>query len=60
MSRQKKEYDILSLKLDKTVSTALTAMSKETGIPKTTIIEKSAMEYITRYNNTGRIRPEKD
>lgn len=60
MSRPKKESVNLSINLDKTVAEALDAMSKETGLPKTAIVENGTMEYIRRYNETGRIKPVKD
>ena len=57
MSRQKKESVNISINLDRRVADALREMSEETGIPKTAIIERGTMEYIKRYNETGRIRP---
>lgn len=57
MSRQKKESVNISINLDRRVADALRGMSEETGIPKTTIIERGTMEYIRRYNETGKIRP---
>lgn len=57
MARPKKESVNLSINLDKKVADALNAMVEETGIPKTVIIEKGTMEFIERYNRTGRIKP---
>ena len=60
MSRPRKESVNLSINLDKKVSDMLVAMSEETGLPKTAIIENGTKEYIQRYNETGQIKPFKN
>ena len=57
MGKPKKEYVNLSIKMNKTISDALSIMSQDTGITKTWIIEHATMEYIERYNQTGIIKP---
>ena len=46
MPRQKKEYSPVSLKMNKTVFERLCAYSNESGVPKTTIIERAVTKYI--------------
>ena len=46
MPRQKKEYSPVSLKMDKTVFERLQAYSDESGVPKTTIIERAITRYL--------------
>lgn len=46
MPRQRKEYSPISLKMDKTVFERLQSYSKESGVPKTTIIERAIARYL--------------
>lgn len=55
--RLEKESVNLCLRVSKDVSDAINKMAEETGMSKTAIVEKSAMEYIDRYQKTGKIRP---
>ena len=60
MSMPKKEYIRISLRLDKDVAEALEKMANETGITKTAIIEKSVMQFVDNYNNTGKLKQKKN
>ena len=46
MPRQKKEYSPVSIKMDKDVFDRLNAYSDESGVPKTTVIERAVIKYI--------------
>jgi len=46
MSRQKKEYSPVSIKMDKTVFERLQSYSEESGVPKTTVIERAISKYL--------------
>ena len=46
MPRQKKEYVPVSVKMDKAVFERLQAYSEESGVPKTTVIERSISKYL--------------
>lgn len=46
MPKQKKEYSPVSLKMDKTIFERLQAYSEESGVPKTTVIERAIARYL--------------
>lgn len=49
MARPKKEAKMLSMKLDVTVYDLLDRFSDETGIPKTTAVEKILNQFFAEY-----------
>lgn len=51
MPRQKKEYSPVSIKMEKTVFERLQSYSEESGVPKTTVIERAILEYINEKKN---------
>lgn len=48
MAAQKKNYTPMSFRLEQTLVVLLNAYSKETGIPKTVIVEKALAAYLNK------------
>ena len=46
MPRQKKEYSPVSIKMNQAVFERLQAYSEESGVPKTTVIERAIARYL--------------
>lgn len=46
MPRQKKEYSPVSIKMNQAVFKRLQAYSEESGVPKTTVIERAIARYL--------------
>lgn len=55
MARQNKEYEIFSARIYKECAERLTELNKETGIPKTAIVEKAVNMFYDNYKRTGKI-----
>lgn len=55
MEKQKKEYDTINCKIDKSVSDMLKSFVEETGLSKTVTVEKALKQYIQKYKQTGKI-----
>lgn len=53
MPRQKKEYVPVSVKMEKTVFERLQSYSEESGVPKTTVIERAVKDYIDQHEKNG-------
>lgn len=49
MEKERKQFKLHSIKLEKTVSNRLEAHCQKTGQTKTAVIEQSVMNYIDRY-----------
>lgn len=48
MAAQKKNYTPMSFRLEQSLAILLNAYSKETGIPKTVIVEKALAAYLKK------------
>ena len=46
MAKVKKDYEPMSVKLEKQIADRLRAYSDETSIPKTAVIEKALTKYL--------------
>ncbi len=46
MAKAKKDYEPMSIKLEKQIADRLRAYSDETSIPKTAVIEKALTKYL--------------
>ena len=46
MAKPKKDYEAMSIKLDKSVADRLREYSNETSIPMTAVIEKALKRYL--------------
>ena len=55
MGREKKEYEKITVNLKKEISVMLKAISGETGLTKTAVIERAVAAYHKAYQKTGRI-----
>lgn len=55
MPQHKKDFIPLNCKLDKEIAEDLDKFIKETGLSKTTTVEKALKKYIDEYNKTGKI-----
>ena len=53
--RKAKEFEYLSCKLDKSVAEILTKLAEETGLPKTTAVERAIKAYYEHFKKTGKI-----
>ena len=49
MPRQKKDHEILNIRLDKALSEQLTAYCRENGATKTFVVEKALTMYFEDY-----------
>ena len=58
MAREKKDGKMTNFYLDKDVVELLEKYSEETGIPKTTIVEKAIRNFLTSQKNTLQQRAE--
>lgn len=56
MPRQRKEYSPISIKMDKAVFARLQGYSEESGVPKTTVIERAVMDYIEQHQKSEQAR----
>ena len=55
MPRPKKASDTLNCKVEKQISDKLIRLCEETGLSKTKVVEKALIQYIERYQETGKI-----
>ena len=55
MPRPSKEHRVLNCKLDKEIADMLDEFSSNTGLPKTTTVEKALKMYFEHYKKTGKI-----
>lgn len=55
MDKQKKEYDTINCKIERSVSKMLKEFVEETGLSKTVTVEKALKYYIQKYKSTGKI-----
>lgn len=53
--RKAKDFEYFSCKLDKNVAEILTKLSEETGLPKTTAVERAIKAYYQHYKKTGKV-----
>lgn len=53
--RKAKEFEYFSCKLDKNVAEILTKLAEETGLPKTTAVERAIKAYYEHFKKTGKI-----
>lgn len=51
----RKAYKNLNCKIDKSVSDKLEKFTVDTKLSKTATVEKALVEYINKYNKTGKI-----
>lgn len=58
MAREKKDGKMTNFYLEKEVVELLEKYSEETGIPKTTIVEKAIRNFLTSQKNTLQQRAE--
>ncbi len=56
MPRQKKEYSPVSIKMDKAVYNELNIYCEESGVPKTTVIERAVTRYIEKQHEDMKVR----
>ena len=55
MARPNKEYEVFSSRLYKECAEKLNKINKETGLPKTAIVEKAIDMYYEHYKKTGKV-----
>ena len=55
MARPCKDYKVFSGRICKPSADRLDRISKETGLPKTVVVEKAIDVFFNRYKETGRI-----
>ncbi len=53
--REAKDFINFSCKLERDAAEMLAELSKETGLPKTTAIERAIREYYKKYKKTGKV-----
>ena len=53
--RETKDFINFSCKLERDAAEMLAKLSKETGLPKTTAIERAIREYYEKYKKTGKV-----
>ena len=53
--RETKDFINFSCKLARDAAEKLQKLSKETGLPKTTAIERAIREYYGKYKKTGKV-----
>lgn len=53
--RKSKDFEYFSCKLDKSVSQMLEKISMETGLSKTTAVERAVKAYYEQYKKTGKV-----
>lgn len=51
MPRAKKDGRFVNVYMEKSIADAADRYSKETGVPKTKVIEKALEEYLAKQNN---------
>lgn len=55
MARPSKEYKVFSGRIYKESAEKLNQINKETGLPKTAIVEKAIDMYYEHYKKTGKV-----
>ena len=55
MPQHKKDYKLLNCKIDKAISDELEKFTANTGLSKTTTVEKALKMYLAQFNKTGKI-----
>ena len=55
MSRPRKDSEILSCRLDKSVSDKINEIVAEVGLTKTKTVEKAVEKFYEEYKRTGRV-----
>jgi len=55
MPRQAKDYKYLNCKVDRTVFEKLDLFVEQTKLSKTATVEKALLEYIKKFEKTGKI-----
>lgn len=53
--RKAKEFEYFSCKLDKNVAEMLTKLAEETGLSKTTAVERAIKAYYDHFKKTDKI-----
>lgn len=53
--RETKDFVNFSCKLERDAAEMLAKLSKETGLPKTTVIERAIKAYYEHFKKTGKI-----
>ena len=53
--RKTKEYEVLTIKLEKKISDDMVKLCEETRLTKTAAVEKALEKYIAEYKRTGKV-----